>query len=345
MPDFADPKFKKYKMLLKMHLPRGAVEQKMAADGLGDLTDEFFDYIEDPDTHPTAGGGSDSGGSGEGGTGAALKIKDDPKFAKYFKMLKMHLPRGAVEQKMAADGVDTSILDEDPEGISPNSPPGSTLTGGGGGSSSNGGNGAGAATSAGQAQTAGSGGGGVLIQRGVPNKNDVLGFRVSRDQFVLAMCMASGLLTIGGNDVAAVGVTPPSRAKGRGGSSSDGSRRTSGSDGGRGGSGVLKVRDDPAFTKYFKMLKMHLPRGAVAQKMVADGLSSDILDMDPDEPSPNQPESLREEKEKGSLRDDPKMQKFFKMAKLHLPEGAIRQKMMADGIPEELQDDFFEGSG
>jgi len=47
-------------------------------------------------------------------------LKDDPLFAKYFKMLKMHLPPPAVKQKMRAEGVDPDILDMDPEGPSPN---------------------------------------------------------------------------------------------------------------------------------------------------------------------------------------------------------------------------------
>jgi TPR repeat protein len=52
--------------------------------------------------------------------GPTIKLKDDPMYAKYFKMLKMHLPPPAVKQKMTADGLDSSILDSDPEGPSPN---------------------------------------------------------------------------------------------------------------------------------------------------------------------------------------------------------------------------------
>jgi hypothetical protein len=37
-------------------------------------------------------------------------------------MLSMHLPRGAVEMKMRAEGADVNILDLDPEGPSPNQP-------------------------------------------------------------------------------------------------------------------------------------------------------------------------------------------------------------------------------
>jgi len=43
-------------------------------------------------------------------------LKDDPKYARFFKMLKLHLPRGAVEQKMRAEGacdaVQTEIIEE-----------------------------------------------------------------------------------------------------------------------------------------------------------------------------------------------------------------------------------------
>ena len=69
------------------------------------------------------------GGGGGGGDGT---LKDDPMFAKYFKMLKMHLPPPAVKQKMTAEGLDPAILDMDPEGPSPNAPPASPSGGGGG---------------------------------------------------------------------------------------------------------------------------------------------------------------------------------------------------------------------
>ena len=51
---------------------------------------------------------------------------------------------------------------------------------------------------------------------------------------------------------------------------------------------TIKLKDDPMYAKYFKMLKMHLPPPAVKQKMTADGLDSSILDRNPNDPSPNQ---------------------------------------------------------
>ena len=88
-----DPRLAKYQRMLKMHLPRGAVEQKMRVDGLDpSLLDSVASAAPPPATAPPAPSG-------------------DPRLAKYERMLKMHLPRGAVEQKMRADGVDPALLD------------------------------------------------------------------------------------------------------------------------------------------------------------------------------------------------------------------------------------------
>ncbi|CAN0216157.1 unnamed protein product, partial [Ectocarpus sp. 13 AM-2016] len=40
-----------------------------------------------------------------------VAAKDHPDYEKYFKMLKMGLPRGAALQKMATEGKDQAILD------------------------------------------------------------------------------------------------------------------------------------------------------------------------------------------------------------------------------------------
>ena len=42
-------------------------------------------------------------------------LKEDERFVKYFKMLAVGLPKGAVQNRMAKDGVDPSVLDMDPE--------------------------------------------------------------------------------------------------------------------------------------------------------------------------------------------------------------------------------------
>ena len=168
-----------------------------------------------------------------------LKLKDDPNFAKYFKMLAMHLPKMAVVAKMRADGVDSAILDLDPEGPSPNQP------------------------------------------------------------FSSAAPQAA---------VAAAAEVPP-----------------------------VALKDDPRFLKYFKMLKMHLPRIAVENKMRAEGVDPAVLDLNPEKPAPA---SAAGPSAAGSasqvpevlLKDDPKFATYFKMLKMHLPKEVVAAKMVAEGV-------------
>jgi len=59
-----------------------------------------------PPPPPLPGAGSTADPVVAGGAEAS-----DPKYAKYFKMLKMHIPKGAVAQKMIAEGLDPAVLD------------------------------------------------------------------------------------------------------------------------------------------------------------------------------------------------------------------------------------------
>jgi hypothetical protein len=160
----SDPRLEKYRKMLRMHIPRPAVEMKMQVDG---LDPSLLDA-------PQPQGAS---------TAPSSEAPSDPRLEKYRKMLRMHIPRPAVEMKMQADGLNPSLLD----GSAP-----SLAMGHGSGSTE------------------------------------------------AASPAASG---------------PP-------------------------------VCEDPRFKKYFKMLKMHLPKGAVAQKMAAEGLDSAVLDLDPNSPAP-----------------------------------------------------------
>lgn len=101
-----DPTYGKYFKMLRMHIPRPAVEQKMTNDGLDpavlDMNPEgpvpSKKSKEEPPAEDVAG----------------VPLNEDPRFAKYFKMLKMHVPKMAVAAKMAAESLDASILDLDP---------------------------------------------------------------------------------------------------------------------------------------------------------------------------------------------------------------------------------------
>ncbi len=110
------------------------------------------------------------------------------------------------------------------------------------------------------------------------------------------------------------------------------------------GVGTIALRDDPKYAKYFKMLAMHVPRGAVEQKMRSDGVDVAVLDMDPEAALLGS--GGGQEKPKGvPLKDDPKYAKYFKMLAMHLPRGAVEQKMRSDGVDVTILDRGDDDSG
>lgn len=52
-------------------------------------------------------------------SGGGVALKDDPQYGRFFKMLKMGVPPQAVANKVAAEGLDPSVMSRDPEGPSP----------------------------------------------------------------------------------------------------------------------------------------------------------------------------------------------------------------------------------
>ena len=135
-----DPAYARYFKLMKLGMP---VEQINSLSAETDLDPNLLDT---PDAiSPSAGGGAaaqnapaaDSNGTGEepvlelenGDTGKTaagddsapkvLTVKEDPAFAKYFKMLSLGLPPPVVKHKMTMDGFDASIIDN-PNDPSPN---------------------------------------------------------------------------------------------------------------------------------------------------------------------------------------------------------------------------------
>lgn len=147
----------------------------------------------------------------------------DPKYDKYFKMLKMHIPKEAVVLKMQAAGLDPSVLD------------------------------------GGQQST---------------------------------------------SSQAAAADGPPAEEK------------------------EPALKDDPRFKKYFTMLRSHIPRGAIEQKMLAEGVDVKILDMDPTKPAPKEP----------PVKDDPRYKKYFAMVKRRIPKQAVLNEMKKDGVDTAILD-------
>lgn len=94
-----DPIKKKYEMMLKVGLPRGAIENKMRADGVDPGI--LFSAISSEGNKNKQASNTET---------ATTADTNDPRAKKYQMMLKVGLPRGAVENKMIADGVDPAIL-------------------------------------------------------------------------------------------------------------------------------------------------------------------------------------------------------------------------------------------
>jgi hypothetical protein len=94
------PVYAKYFKMLKVGLPHMAVKNKMIKEGV------------DPDVldkNP-----SDMISEEKKTDVETVAISEHPVYAKYFKMMKMGLPLGAVQNKMVKDGIDPLLLDKDP---------------------------------------------------------------------------------------------------------------------------------------------------------------------------------------------------------------------------------------
>merc|ERR1711966_446215 len=89
------------------------------------------------------------------------------------------------------------------------------------------------------------------------------------------------------------------------------------------------------YTKYFKMLKMGLPKGAVKNAMERDGLDPSIIDLDPEKSVASQQESIDDGP---PLKEDPTYTKYFKMFKMGLPVGAVKNAMQRDGLDPSIMD-------
>ena len=86
------------------------------------------------------------------------------------------------------------------------------------------------------------------------------------------------------------------------------------------------------YGKYFKMLKMGIPLGALENKMKQDGLDPRILDLGGDAMEPSAGADSAAPKTTGvKLADSKKYGKYFKMLKMGIPPGCEKQ-MKQDGL-------------
>ncbi len=136
--------------------------------------------------------------------------------------------------------------------------------------------------------------------------------------------------------------------------------------------------EDPEYVKYFKMLKLGLPRTAVMQALVRDGQDLAILDMDPSRPYAEQKTEVEEHQKaemrslftkratvmkdtnknaaleaifakrsavthdqditSPNLKDDPEFQKYMRMLKIGMPKEKVRHALERDGKDQAVAD-------
>ena len=105
----------------------------------------------------------------------------------------------------------------------------------------------------------------------------------------------------------------------------------------------IPLKDDLNYVKYFKMLKMGLPIGAVKNALGRDGKDPSIMDLDPEKSLKSQTnKSSKEEEEEEDpgvpLKEDVDYEKYFKMLKMGLPIGAVKNALGRDGKDPSIMD-------
>ncbi|KAF0709234.1 Aste57867_6038 [Aphanomyces stellatus] len=197
-----------------------------------------------------------------------LKLKDDPMYAKYFTMQRLGMPIEVVRHKMLMDGMDPDIMSLDPEGPSPSA---SSLVPVGDST--------------------------ALTIAGPPPPPPPPPSGPSAAQDDLSPSMAALDLPpppppppsfspplpppLPSFHDDAAPLPPPS-------SSSLPPPAIDAADPPPAAAPTfLKLKDDPEFEKYFKMRKLGMPDGVIQHKLMMDGITLDILSMDPEGPSPN----------------------------------------------------------
>ncbi|POM77563.1 Formin-2 domain containing hypothetical protein, partial [Phytophthora palmivora] len=286
-----------YFRMLRMGCPKEAVKQKITMDGLDPIILDFgpeaiYEEVKDRIAStlrvstlqddikcvkpPTAESVEDPA--------SGVLLKDHEVYAKYFKMLKMGLPEGAVRQKMKVDGVDERALDLGGDA------PFSKLP-----------------KPARKMEI-------IASVSEVKLKDDP---KYAKYFKMLQMGLPEGAvrqkMKADGVDERALELGGDALVSQMTGPSSENN---------------VKLKEDPTFAKYFKMLAMGLPEGAVRQKMKAEGVNEHALDLGGDALV----SELAAPQNNVKLQDDPVYSKYFKMLKMGLPEGAVKQKMMTENV-------------
>jgi hypothetical protein len=294
------PKYAQYFKMLKVGLPRDAVMKKMEQEGLDSqvllLTPDAQIPLEAP---PPAGTSGPDAAAASAAAAEMVAVGEHPKYAKYFKMLKIGLPAAAVKQKMQSEGVEPDMLDRPAdEKIPLNGTPASAPA--------------------------------TAVEKVALSEHPKYAkyFKMLKVGLPLAAVklkaeaegLDASMLERDPTELVPVQDTPPAAAA---------------------AAEVEKVAvsQHPKYAKFFKMLKVGLPKDAVKNKMTQEGFDPAILDKAEDELIPlNDTVPAVDEGPKVPVSEHPKYAKFFKMLKVGLPRDAVKNKMTQEGVDAAMLD-------
>ena len=229
---------------------------------------------------------------GEKGENEVL-LKDNPDYRKYFKMLKLGMPRAQVLHAFQRDGKDPKILDLDPN-KSLESQLSST---------------------------------GDDEQDEVPLKDDpeymkyfkMLKLGMHREQVLHAFQRD-------GKDPKILDLDPNKSLESQLHNANVGDENE------------FPLEDDPEYVKYFKMLKLGMPKEQVLHALNRDNKNPNVLDLDPKKSLKSQEGKTKENGDGTPLKDDPEYSKYFKMIKMGISKEQVLHALKRDGKDPKVLD-------
>ena len=274
-----DPEYGKYFQMLKLGMPREQVQHAFQRDG---KDPKILDL--DPDKSLE----SQMPCANDNNMEEDVPLKGDPEYEKYFKMLKLGMPKEQVLHALKRDGKDPKILDLDPDKSLESQLPSANAD----------------------------------DDKECPLEDDpeyakyfkMLKLGMPKEQVIHALKRDE-------KDINILDLDPKKSLK----SQVEKSKQS--------GDGV-PLKDDPEYSKYFKMIKMGMPKEQVLHSMKRDGKDPNVLNLDPDR-------SLQSQAQKDDglpLKADPEYGKYFKMEKVGLPKDAIRNALIRDGKDPKIID-------
>ncbi|GMF54014.1 unnamed protein product [Phytophthora fragariaefolia] len=298
------PDISKFKKLLAMGAPLIAVKAKMTQAGLNPaLLDGSNNMaVSDSLISPTS---------------SSLKVKDDPSYAKFFKLLSMGAPAAAVKAKMVQAGLNGELLDTPDAAMSTSgirsdfTPPLLAAPIDPRASLSN-----------------------LLPTRSTSASQPEAQMKVKDDpqysKFFKLLSMGAPAESVKAK-MRMAGLLPDLL------DTPDAPLPSSSNLSGMEVSQEIKVKDDPAYSKFFKLLSMGAPPESVKAKMCMAGLKPELLDT-PDANMPNTNATTEASKSAVKVKDDPAYAKFFKLLSMGAPAESVKAKMQMAGLKPELLD-------